>query len=106
MIEFCEETKKLRKFLDDHGIEWFDKSSDFGDRIGFNFYIERTHFRLHDNLWSVIHGYGTYGGFNGWEKDSGLLELMTSAVNGGAPIGYLKAEDVIEFIKVRTNDLV
>lgn len=52
----------------------------------------------------MIHGYGTYGGFNGFEKDSGLLELMTSEVNGGAPIGYLKAEDIIGFIEGRTND--
>lgn len=50
MIEFCEETKKLRKYLDDHGIKWFDKSDDFRDKIFSNFYIERTHFKLHDNL--------------------------------------------------------
>jgi hypothetical protein len=106
MIKFCKETKKLRKYLDDHGIKWFDKSDDFRDLVGFNFYIERTHFILHDNFWSVIHGYGTYGGFNRLEKDRGLLELMTSEVNGGVPIGYFKAEDVIGFIEGRTNDSV
>jgi hypothetical protein len=79
----CEEMIKLRRELDKLGIEWRDASDDN---------ISRTHFDLNNNSYSVICGRGTYG------HEVGALELMTSAINGGEPVGWLSAENIIEKI--------
>lgn len=49
--------------------------------------------------WSVIHGYGTYGGFSSIDADRGLLEVMSDAINNGEPIGWLTAERVMQYVK-------
>jgi len=91
----CEEMQKLRDYLDSKKIEWIDKSD--GCEMG---WICRTHFDFKDYRWSVINGSGTYGGFYINEKQNpGQLELMVSCVNGGEPIGSLKAEEVIAYMK-------
>ena len=92
----CEEMQKLRDYLDIKEITWKDVSDDFGNGL----WICRTHFDFKDYRWSVINGSGTYGGFYiNEKKNPGLLELMVSCVNGGEPIGSLKAEDVIAYMK-------
>ena len=93
-LAVCKEMKKLRKWLDENNIEWEDVSTDWP------FYnICRTHFYVNEYFFSVIHGYGSYGGkryyVDGF-KDLGLLECM---INGNEPEGCLTAEDVIERIK-------
>jgi len=91
----CEEMQKLRDYLDSKKIEWIDKSDDW--EMG---WICRTHFDYKGNHWSVINGLGTYGGFYINEKSNyGVLELMVDCVNGGEPVGYLKAEDVIKYME-------
>ena len=90
----CKEMSKLRQYLDDKGIKWVDVSSN--DSL----WICRTHFELNGLRWSVIHGYGTYGGIRIIDaNDQGLLELMTNAVNNGEPIGWLTADNVIGYIE-------
>lgn len=88
-----EEMKKLRAWLDENNIKWEDDSS------WLDFWVCRTHFWYDDYMWSVIHGYGTWGGFGLNGNDGELLEVMVTAVNGGNPVGWLTAKDVIGFIK-------
>lgn len=91
----CEEMQKLREYLDSKNIEYDDDSEDWGTG-----WICRTHFNYKDYFWSVINGLGTYGGFYLDEKQNpGQLELMVNCVNGGEPVGYLKAEDVIKYME-------
>lgn len=96
-MKICEEMSKLRQYLDDKGIKWKDASSN--DYL-YNLWICRTHFEINSHTWSVINGYGTYGGFkilDGYNE--GLLELMTNSVNNGEPIGWLTADNVIGYIE-------
>lgn len=90
-----EEMKKLRGYLDEHKIQWTDASSQ-----NCSFWMCRTHFILRKNHWSVINGFGSYGGFSTFSpKNEGLLELMTSEVNGGEPVGHLTADEVIRYME-------
>lgn len=90
-----DEMKKLRGYLDEHKIQWTDVSSQYC-----SFWMCRTHFTLRKNHWSVINGYGSYGGFGTFSPNNeGLLELMTSEVNGGEPVGYLTADEVIRYME-------
>lgn len=83
----------LRAMLDDAGIEWRDDSEN-----GIGLPIDRTKFKYRTYEWSVIHGFGTYGGWNHWSVDEGLLELMSDVVNHGQPIGWLTASEVMEHV--------
>lgn len=94
-MEICKEMIKLRKYLDEEGIKWKDASS--RNRL---WWICRTHFEMNGYRWSVVNGYGTYGGSGILdENNQGLLELMCDYVNDGEPVGWLKAYDVIDYIK-------
>ena len=42
---------------------------------------------------------GSYGGYNFITADEGLLELMSEAVNGGDPVGWLTAVQVMKYVK-------
>lgn len=88
----------LRKILDDNDIEWHD-ASDMDAHP-----ITRTHFNYRGHDWSVIHGYGTFGGYSRFGHDDGLLELMSDAVNEGEPIGYLTALEALNYIKGGDNE--
>ena len=90
----CSEMEDLREYLTKQQITWTDVSSK-DDK----YWICRTHFWLNGNRWSIIHGYGTYGGFSELDKDSSLLELWASPVNDGDPVGYLTGKQVIEYIE-------
>lgn len=88
----CNELCKLRTYLDDKNIEWFDKSDS---------YIDRVHFYINGVLWSAINGFGTYGGYRGYldfeeNGNTGLIELM---IGDTEPIGWLTADDVIGYIE-------
>ena len=87
------EMELFRNMLDDNGIEWHDAS-----RMG-AYTITRTHFNYRGHDWSVIHGYGSYGGYSPFEKDKGLLELMSGAVNDGDPVGYLTAKEAFDYVR-------
>lgn len=90
------EMERLRMMLDYNGLEWADKSDNKIPDMA----IERTHLYFGETLCSIIHGYGTYGGYNLFtERDEGLLELMCEKVNGGEPLGELTADDVIVIIE-------
>lgn len=95
-MTICKEMSKLRQYLDNKGIKWKDTSAYD------NLWICRTHFELNGYRWSVINGFGTYGGWGALELEGDnkcLLELMTNSVNNGEPIGYLTADDVIDYIE-------
>lgn len=87
------EMTKLRKLLKAEGIEWFDGSDVWLD-------VTRTWFQHRGYSWSVSNGRGTYGGWDFFNKENeGLLELMSGAVNGGDPIGWLTAEEVMDYVR-------
>lgn len=91
-----EEMTKLRKLLTEHGIEWHDSSTP----PEYTIQIDRTHFDYKGFNWSVINGFGTYGGIGIFrnKKNMGLLELMSNAINDGEPIGYLTAAQVMDYV--------
>lgn len=110
-MEMCEEMRKLRSMLDARAIEWRDKSDIKSpeqiaqyELLGIekkyaDVSIFRTRFEVHGYFWSVINGFGTYGGYEPFVgKNKGLLELMSDMVNGGEPLGCLTAEDVCKII--------
>lgn len=101
----CEQMDILRKWLNEHGIEWEDNSEswsldDFGKH--YNHFICRTHLHIGDYFVSVINGNGTYGGIVGMSgKNTGLLEIMCDWM----PVtGYLAADDVIKILEDKIND--
>lgn len=86
----CNEMQMFRNYLNESNIHWSDVSDNLGE-----IWICRTHFNHDGNLVSVIHGYGTYGGFNHWETDKGLLEVM---IGSNVPVGNLTAEEAVKYI--------
>lgn len=102
MAEICKEMIQLRKYLDLNKIKWKDKSEDLETNTeDLNLYICRTHFWYKNNFYSAINGFGTYGGYFSnefYNKNQGLIELMSSQINGGEPVGFLTAEDCIKLI--------
>ena len=86
------EMELFRKMLDDNGIEWHDASEMDA------YPITRTHFNYRGYDWSVIHGYGSWGGYSRLKRDDGLLELMSGAVNDGEPVGYLTAKEAFDYV--------
>ena len=89
----CEEMKKLRKWLDDHKIKWWDNSYTYDD----DFYIHRTKFVAKGKEFSVINGVGTYGGMVTIGcKNQGLLEMWI--VGEGEPEGCLTAHEAVNKI--------
>lgn len=93
----CEEMQKLRDGLTARGIEWKDETEK-----GPVYWICRTHYTHNKSKWSVIHGFGTYGGFSHFSKD-GKLELLVGLY--GEPIGQLTADKVFRLMdKEGDND--
>lgn len=90
MIIIVEEMKKFRELLDQNKIEWIDDSEAMDTEL----YICRTHPKNHER-WSVVNGFGTYGGYSMWEKNEGLLEAMID----GKVLGHLKAEEAYILVK-------
>lgn len=93
------EMELFREMLDAEHIEWRDASSQ-----SFELPMDRTHFEYRGYDWSVIHGYGSYGGPSFLYDDKGLLELMSDAVNEGEPVGFLTAEEVMRYVKGNNDD--
>lgn len=91
-----QEMIKLRELLDEKKIKWWDCSFSGGDTPFVR--IDRTHFKYRGFEWSVVHGFGSYGGWSYNRENEGLLELMSEAVNDGEPVGWLTAEQVIEYV--------
>ncbi len=90
-VFLCAEMQKLRDALTEKDIEWADRSDEFPA-------ICRTHFRIGRKRYSVINGYGTYGGY--WERspmNKGLLEVRRGKQE---PKGYMTAEQVLEFCEI------
>ena len=109
-MEMCDEMKKLRSLLDAKGVKWTDLSEVMSesrieasmqcsnyefDRNMFDLTFYRTHFEVNNRKYSVIYGYGTYGGYDPvFHKDNKLLELWE--IDHGDPHGWLTAEEVIK----------
>lgn len=91
----CYELNKLKSYLDSHKIKYVIKS----DPDTAHYRIERIHFNINGYLWSVIHGYGTYGGLDPFTgEDKGLLELYTTQIQPD-PFGMMSCTDIIELIE-------
>ena len=116
-MRICEEMAKLRDALTKRGISWIDKSDiksedeiqkvmQFGiAREYADTSIFRTHFEINGNLWSVINGYATYGGYDPFTGiNEGLLECMVSCIDSGEPVGCLTAEKVMQMIEQQLTD--
>lgn len=90
---------KFRNLLESNNIEWIDKSDE-----GF---IDRTHFYYRNYFFSVVNGFGTYGGINVLNgKNMGMLELMSNCINGGEPIGPLTSDEAIEIVLGGSDDSI
>lgn len=94
------EMKLFREMLDSENIQWHDASEPEDSLC----YICRTHFKHRGYDWSVIHGFGSYGGPSYIYNDKGLLELMSGAVNNGEPIGFLTAEQAMQYVRGEVDD--
>lgn len=94
----CPEMQKLRTRLDEMGIAWADRSNYCPGYPAYD--ICRTHFTYNGTYWSVIHGVGSYGGWNiGYTTDPGLLEAYALHEEGTSPEGHLTADEVIHLIQ-------
>lgn len=110
-----EEMIKLRTKLDELNIHWYDVSDALPTKTDnlymseyykidetmlddyIKYHIDRTHFTYRNSCYSVINGFGTYGGYLSSPDDNqGLLELMIDDVE---PIGYLTADEVISIVQ-------
>ena len=87
-----EEMVKLRKMLDEKNIVYLDKS----DPLDWPIRIDRTHFFYNKNFYSVVHGYGTYGGISIYGKDHKLLEVQ---IGNHEPVGFKTADDVMKMLE-------
>lgn len=101
----CEEMKKLRDALDKMGVEWVDASDEwkigeYDTCINF-FYICWTHFNYNGKRYSVINGYGSFGGYDMFSDDNkNLLEIM---LPNQEVVGYLTANEVMEILREVTK---
>lgn len=84
-----EEMVKFRNVLNSRGITYIDRSEKPSFSL-IDLTIYRTWFIYKGREWSVISGYGTYGG------EEGLLEVM---VDNDNPRGRMTARDVIEMME-------
>lgn len=100
MMEICEEMKKLRSYLDDHGIEWIDQSEEDKNPKFLDMSIYRTWFDLNGERCSVVNGFGTWGGWTHRVDNLGLLEMMYR----GEVEGHLTADDIIKKIEVYSHE--
>ena len=88
-----EEMRKFREMLDAEHIEWEDKSKN-GE-----YPICRTHFAYNGERWSVINGFGTYGGYLG-KENQGLLEAYALDRKSGEDLtGWRTAEEAMRWVK-------
>ena len=100
-MEVCKEMQKLRDWLDKNNIDWEDASEDFSKDSIDDFWICRTWFEIKGKKFSVINGYGTWGGIRFLdEKNVGLLEIMGL----DNVIGYMTADDVIAALSERLEE--
>lgn len=93
--EIVPEMQKFRDMLDERGIPWIDVSDDEskGDYL-----TCRTHLAFGEKgwNWSIINGYGTYGGWNRIHPENiGLLEAWDFVHE---LIGFLTAEQAFNLI--------
>ena len=88
-----DEMLKLRNVLNSRSIEWLDRTEKPSFSL-LDLTIYRTWFMFRGKEWSVISGYGTYGG------EKGLLEVMVDDYN---PMGSLTAQEVIMLMDGEEN---
>lgn len=92
-----EEMTKLRQMLLAKNIDYIDRSDP--KTILVNYRIDRTHFFVKGaktHFFSVVHGFGTYGGYSTHGKDKKLLEVQ---IDHKDPIGFQTAEDVMKMVE-------
>lgn len=109
-MKICNEMIKLRRLLDENNIIWCDKSTIVSEKKinemmlitpnvearYFDTSMYRTHF-VHNGInYSVINGYGSYGGYNlTTGENEGFLEMLS---NDEEVVGYLTADKVMSLV--------
>lgn len=107
-MKLCDEMIKFREGLDKRKIRWKDDSTICPDeyihlmmskgfsRIVSDITMYRTHFTYKDKHYSVVYGYGSYGGVRPFEDpvDQGLLEMMVE----DKITGWLTADDIFKIL--------
>lgn len=107
-MKLCDEMIKFREGLDKRKIRWKDDSTICSDeyihlmmskgfsRIVSDITMYRTHFTYKDKHYSVVYGYGSYGGVRPFEDpvDQGLLEMMVE----DKITGWLTADDIFKIL--------
>lgn len=106
-MKICDEMIKFREGLDKRGIKWIDKS-DITTEERIKYFISqgiselfadatmyRTHFEHKGKKYSVIYGYGSYGGINAIGQNNYLLEMM---IDNNDPKGWLTADDIFKIL--------
>lgn len=93
-IVVCDHMKKLRNWLDQYKIPWFD----FSDALGEKSYICRTKIEYRGHVLSVVNGFGTYGGFTDYMKPEQNMGLLEFRIDENEPEGCLKWADVAQKI--------
>lgn len=86
----CEQMQTLRDYLDHIGIEW-DDVSDMSE-----LWVCRTHFDYNGHHISVIHGFGTYGGFSYSNCDTKLLEMSLDYCEPIGDISWTRAINILQ----------
>lgn len=101
--EICPEMLKLRDMLDKMNIDWEDDSDPITPNT-IECRVYRTQFYYNGDDFSVIYGFGTYGGWNRFaeKEDPKLLELM---INDEEPTGWHTADDIIKITKERETTM-
>lgn len=83
--QVVKEMQEFRNMLDERGIPWEDRSSNDACPIC------RTYVEFGNNAYSVINGFGTYGGYdNRHQQNAGYLEWWDFQHE---PIGWLSAQE-------------
>lgn len=91
-----EEMYLLRNALTARQIEWVNESDNLDRSFPFlNLIIYRTKWIYNGHKYSVLSGYGTWGG------EQGLLEMI---VDNEEPQGSLTALDVLTFMDKETEE--
>lgn len=80
------EMHKFRKRLSEKEVGWWDESENG---------IDCTKLVHNGVLWSVVNGFGTYGGCRRDKPNEGLLEIFDGTDD---EMGWLTADDAIQII--------
>lgn len=96
-VYICPEMQKFRDALDAAKVPWSDSSCEGNEMIPGTC---GTTVRVGRKLWSIINGFGTYGGQKFPDKvNRGFLEAWDKTTKN-EPVGWLDAEEALKLIGI------